>query len=168
MKMFLVSIFAMTMVLYLDKFLFMAEMIVNRGVSSMELFMMMVYISPAFLAITIPMAVLMASVVTFNQFSANNEWVAMKACNMSFMQLMKPVLFFSLFPLFLKSQPHLCRLHFRAVLNLGFHGTIRSPSIDLFSYFSSLAIPRIPLAGPYRSSHAMLRRIISRLCRQSI
>jgi lipopolysaccharide export system permease protein len=101
MKMFLVSIFAMTMVLYLDKFLFMAEMIVNRGVSSMELFMMMVYISPAFLAITIPMAVLMASVVTFNQFSANNEWVAMKACNMSFMQLMKPVLFFSLFAYFL-------------------------------------------------------------------
>jgi lipopolysaccharide export system permease protein len=96
LKLFLISIFAMTMVLYLDKFLFMAEMIVNRGVSSWELFMMMVYISPAFFAITIPMAVLMASVVTFNQFSANNEWVAMKACNMSFMQLMKPVLLFSL------------------------------------------------------------------------
>ncbi|MBT3922890.1 MAG: YjgP/YjgQ family permease [Nitrospina sp.] len=100
-KMFLISIFAMTMVLYLDKFLFMAEMIVNRGVSSIELFMMMVYISPAFLAITIPMAVLMASVVTFNQFSAHNEWIAMKACNMSFMELMKPVLFFSLFAYFL-------------------------------------------------------------------
>jgi lipopolysaccharide export system permease protein len=85
------------MILYLDKFLFMAEMIVNRGVSSMELFMMMVYISPSFLAITVPMAVLMASVVTFNQFSANNEWVAMKACNMSFLRLMKPVLGFSLF-----------------------------------------------------------------------
>jgi lipopolysaccharide export system permease protein len=97
MKMFFISIFAMTMILYLDKFLFMAEMIVNRGVSSMELFMMMVYISPAFLAITIPMAVLMASVVTFNQFSANNEWVAMKACNMSFLGLMRPVLCFSIF-----------------------------------------------------------------------
>lgn len=79
----------------------MAEMIVNRGVSNMELFMMLVYISPAFLAITIPMAVLMASVVTFNQFSANNEWVAMKACNMSFMGLMKPVLCFSLVAYFL-------------------------------------------------------------------
>ena len=96
LKMFLISIFAMTMVLYLDKFLFMAEMIVNRGVSFVEIMMMMVYISPAFLAVTIPMAVLMASVVTFNQFSANNEWVAMKACNLSFLQLMRPVLFFSL------------------------------------------------------------------------
>ena len=101
LKIFLISIFAMTMVLYLDKFLFMAEMIVNRNVSFLEMTMMMVYISPSFFAITIPMAVLMASVVTFNQFSANNEWVAMKACNLSFLQLMKPVLFFSLFAYFL-------------------------------------------------------------------
>ena len=99
--MFLISIFAMTMVLYLDKFLFMAEMLVNRNVSFLEMTMMMVYISPSFFVITIPMAVLMASVVTFNQFSANNEWVAMKACNLSFLQLMKPVLFFSLFAYFL-------------------------------------------------------------------
>ena len=41
LKMFLISIFAMTMVLYLDKFLFMAEMIVNRGVSFIEIMMMM-------------------------------------------------------------------------------------------------------------------------------
>ena len=72
LKMFLISIFAMTMVLYLDKFLFMAEMIVNRGVPFIEIMMMMVYISPAFLAVTIPMAVLMASVVTVN-FQTNSR-----------------------------------------------------------------------------------------------
>ena len=101
LKIFLISIFAMTMILYLDKFLFLAEMIVNRGVSFIEMVMMMIYISPAFFAITIPMAVLMASVVTFNQFSVNNEWVAMKSCNWSFIELMKPVLFFSLFAYFI-------------------------------------------------------------------
>ena len=101
LKIFLISVIAMTMVLYLDKFLFIAEMIVNRGVSFMEMVMMMTYISPAFFAITIPIAVLMASVVTFNQFSAHNEWVAMKSCSRSFIQLMKPVLFFSLFSYFL-------------------------------------------------------------------
>jgi lipopolysaccharide export system permease protein len=101
LKIFLISIFAMTMILYLDKFLFLAEMIVNRGVSFIEMVMMMVYISPAFFSITIPMAVLMASVVTFNQFSVNNEWVAMKSCNWSFIELMRPVLFFSLFAYFI-------------------------------------------------------------------
>jgi len=56
----------------------------------------MAYISPAFLVLTIPMGVLFASVVTFNQFSANNEWVAMKACNWSFLELMKPVACFAI------------------------------------------------------------------------
>ena len=94
-KLFVISTVALTTVLYLDKFLFMAEMIVNRGVTSMEIVMMMTYISPAFLALTIPIGVLLASVVTFNQFSANNEWIAMKSCNWSFLQLMKPVACFA-------------------------------------------------------------------------
>jgi lipopolysaccharide export system permease protein len=95
-KLFVISTGSLTTILYLDKFLFMAEMIVNRGVTSMEMGMMMAYISPAFLALTIPIAVLLASVVTFNQFSANNEWIAMKACNLSFLQLMKPVACFAM------------------------------------------------------------------------
>ncbi|KMP11485.1 hypothetical protein UR09_03195 [Candidatus Nitromaritima sp. SCGC AAA799-A02] len=94
-KIFLISVGSLTMVLYLDKFLFMAEMIVNRGVSFLEVCRIMFYISPAFLALTIPMSVLVASVVAFNQFSAYNEWVAMKACNLSFLQTMRPVAMFS-------------------------------------------------------------------------
>ena len=94
-KVFLISTGALTMVLYLDKFLFMAEMIVNRGVSFLEMCKIMLYISPSFLALTVPMGVLVASVVTFNQFSSNNEWIAMKACHLSFLHTMKPVIAFS-------------------------------------------------------------------------
>jgi lipopolysaccharide export system permease protein len=100
-KLFIISTSTLTTILYLDKFLFMAEMIVNRGTSLAEMAMMMLYISPAFLALTIPMGVLLSSVVTFNQFSANNEWVAMKACNWSFLQLMKPVSCFAIMAYFL-------------------------------------------------------------------
>ena len=95
-KIFIISTGALTTVLYLDKFLFMAQMIVNRGVSFMEMILMMAYISPAFLSLTIPMGVLFASVITFNQFSVNNEWIAMKACNWSFLELMKPVACFAI------------------------------------------------------------------------
>jgi lipopolysaccharide export system permease protein len=95
-KVFLISAGATTALLYLDKFLFMAEMIISRGVSFLEMLLIMIYISPAFLSLTIPMSVLIASVVTFNQFSYYNEWVAMKACNMSFMRIMKPVFIFSI------------------------------------------------------------------------
>jgi len=57
----------------------------------------MIYISPSYLALTIPISVLVASVATFNQFSASNEWIAMKSCHLSFMQTMRPVLIFSIF-----------------------------------------------------------------------
>jgi lipopolysaccharide export system permease protein len=96
-KVFIISVGALTMVLYLDKFLFMAEMIVNRGVTFLEMCRIMFYISPSFLALTVPISVLVASVVTFNQFSAYNEWTAMKACHLSFLQTMRPVLIFSIF-----------------------------------------------------------------------
>ena len=100
-KIFLISVGSLTMVLYLDKFLFIAEMIVNRGVTVLEIFQIMVYISPSFLAITIPISVLFSSVATFNQFSGSNEWVAMKTCHLSFLQIMRPVIFFSMLTYFL-------------------------------------------------------------------
>ena len=96
-KIFLITVGALTTVLYLDKFLFIAENIVNRGVSILEVFLIMIYISPSYLTLTVPISVLVASVATFNQFSASNEWVAMKSCHLSFMQTMRPVLIFSIF-----------------------------------------------------------------------
>ena len=96
-KIFLITVGTLTTVLYLDKFLFIAENIVNRGVSIVEVFLIMLYISPSYLALTVPISVLVASVATFNQFSASNEWVAMKSCHLSFMQTMRPVLIFSIF-----------------------------------------------------------------------
>ena len=96
-KIFLITVGALTTVLYLDKFLFIAENIISRGVSILEVFLIMIYISPSYLALTVPISVLVASVATFNQFSASNEWVAMKSCHLSFMQTMRPVLIFSIF-----------------------------------------------------------------------
>ncbi|QPJ65982.1 MAG: YjgP/YjgQ family permease [Candidatus Nitrohelix vancouverensis] len=101
LKVFTISVGALTAVLFLDKFLFMAEMIISRGVTLAELVLIITYISPAFLALSIPMSVLIASVSVFNQFSAFNEYIAMKASALSYMDLVKPVAFFSIFAYFL-------------------------------------------------------------------
>ncbi len=95
-KIFLITVGALTSVLYLDKFLFIAENIVSHGVSLLEIFLIMTYISPSYLSLTIPIGVLVASVATFNQFSVSNEWVAMKSCHLSFIRIMRPVLIFSI------------------------------------------------------------------------
>jgi lipopolysaccharide export system permease protein len=101
LKVFIISTGALTMVLFLDKFFFIAEMIVSRGVKLDELIRILLYISPSFLALTIPMGVLIASVAVFNQFSVFNEYIAMKACSWSYLDIMRPVLYFSLIAYFM-------------------------------------------------------------------
>ena len=96
LKIFLITVGALTSVLYLDKFLFIAENIVSHGVSLLEVFLIMIYISPSYLSLTIPIGVLVASVATFNQFSVSNEWVAMKSCHLSYIRIMRPVFVFSI------------------------------------------------------------------------
>ena len=42
LKIFLITVGSLTTVLYLDKFLFIAENIINRGVSVVEVFLIMI------------------------------------------------------------------------------------------------------------------------------
>jgi lipopolysaccharide export system permease protein len=95
LKVFALSTMFLTMVMFLDKAMFMTDLILNRGLSMLEVGQMVLYISPIFLSITIPISVLVAAVVAFNQFSAENELVVMKSCGWSFMYLLRPVLLFS-------------------------------------------------------------------------
>lgn len=95
-KIFSLSVGFLTMLLFLDRILYLTELIINRGVSLVEVAKIMMFIAPAFLSMTIPISVLVASVVVFNQLSADSEWVAMKANGLSFLTMMRPVLYFAL------------------------------------------------------------------------
>ena len=96
-KIFSLSVGFLTTLLFLDRILYLTELIINRGVSLIEVMKIMIYIAPSFLAMTIPIGVLVASVVVFNQLSADSEWIAMKANGLSFLNLLRPVLYFSIF-----------------------------------------------------------------------
>jgi lipopolysaccharide export system permease protein len=95
LKVFALSTMFLTMVMFLDRAMFMTDLILNRGLTMLEVGRMVLYISPIFLSITIPISVLVAAVVTFNQFSSDNEFVVMKSCGWSFMYLLRPILLFS-------------------------------------------------------------------------
>jgi lipopolysaccharide export system permease protein len=96
LKIFVLTSLFLTLILFVDKTLFLTEMIINRGVTLIEVIQMMTYIAPAFLGFTIPISVLISVVVVFNQFSADNEIVVMKASGWSFTYLLRPVMVFSL------------------------------------------------------------------------
>ncbi len=95
LKIFALSTMFLTMVMFLDKAMFMTDLILNRGLTMLEMGRMVLYISPIFLSITIPISVLVAAVITFNQFSAENEFVVMKSSGWSLTYLLRPVLLFS-------------------------------------------------------------------------
>ncbi len=103
MKVFFISACAITGVLYLDKFLLMAEMLVRWGVGIGDMLRLFFYLAPAYLAVTIPMSVLVATVVVFNQLASTNEWTAMKVGKWSFLRLLGPGVVFACTAYFISS-----------------------------------------------------------------
>ena len=95
-KFFVLSVLILTLVLFLDQLHFLSEMILNRGVSAKDVVTLILYISPAFLALTIPLSVLFASLMTFSRLSADNEIVAAQSSGMGIFRLMLPVFILSI------------------------------------------------------------------------
>ncbi len=85
-----------TLILLIARILKLVEMVVNRGVPFLEVLKLFSYILPAFLEITVPMALLLAVLVGFGRLSSDSEITALKASGVSLSQLLRPVLFFAL------------------------------------------------------------------------
>jgi lipopolysaccharide export system permease protein len=95
-KVFLLGLFVLMSILTLEKVHFLSELILDRGITVFEFIKLIGYTSPAFLTVSIPLAVLLASLITFSHLSADSEIVAMRACGIGFFRILLPVLFFSL------------------------------------------------------------------------
>ncbi len=93
---FFIALMTFTMILLMDKILKLIELIVTRGVNLSQILMLLLFISPSFLIFTIPMAFLLATLLSFGRLSGDSEITAFKASGMSLYQLYLPVLCFSI------------------------------------------------------------------------
>ena len=93
---FLIGLMVFTLILLMDKILKLIELIVNRGVSLSHILMLLAFLSPSFLIFTIPMAVLLATLIGFGRLSGDSEITAFKASGMSLYQLFLPISIFSI------------------------------------------------------------------------
>lgn len=89
---FFLGLAAFTSILLMDKILKLTELVVDKGVKLTEVLSLIAYILPAFLAITIPMAFLLAVLMAFGRLSADEELTAIKSSGISLAQMMPPVL----------------------------------------------------------------------------
>jgi lipopolysaccharide export system permease protein len=92
---FLIGLMTFTIILLMDKILKLIELVVNRGGSLSNILMLFLYISPSFLILTIPVAVLLATLLTFGRLSSDSEITAFKASGMSLYQLFLPISLFA-------------------------------------------------------------------------
>ncbi len=80
-----------TSILLIVRILKLVEMVVNRGVPFLEMVQLFSYILPAFLEVTLPMALLLAILVAFGRMSADSEIIALRASGFSLYRLLYPV-----------------------------------------------------------------------------
>ena len=85
-----------TFVLLLARLLKLIELVVNRGIPFTTVARVFLYLLPAFLEVTVPMAMLLAILVAFGRLSADSEITALRSSGVSLYQLMPPVATFVL------------------------------------------------------------------------
>lgn len=93
---FLVGMAAFTFMLLMGRFLRLAEMVVEKGVPLADVLRMVAYLLPSFWLYTIPMAVLLATLLAFGRLSGDSEVTAMKSCGVSLYGMLPPPIAFAL------------------------------------------------------------------------
>lgn len=80
-----------TVILLMDKILKLIELIVTRGVSVSRILMLLLFISPSFLTFTVPISVLLGTLLGIGRLSSDSEITAFKASGISLYQLYIPI-----------------------------------------------------------------------------
>ncbi|HLG21404.1 MAG TPA: LPS export ABC transporter permease LptF [Candidatus Manganitrophaceae bacterium] len=92
---FLLGIFILTFLILTHQLLRMMELVIDKGVGLLSVGQIFLLLLPSFFLVTIPTATLLASVMTFNRLSSDNEIIALKSAGVGFYRLMRPVFLFA-------------------------------------------------------------------------
>lgn len=88
----LLALAVFTFILFTARFLKMADMVLNRGVSFGLILKLFIFMVVYIFKYTIPMALLSGSLLVFGRMSADNEICAMRASGISLLKIMRPAL----------------------------------------------------------------------------
>ncbi|HKT79702.1 MAG TPA: LptF/LptG family permease [Vicinamibacterales bacterium] len=89
---FTIGLVVLTFVLEIPVILRQAEDLVAKGVEAGTIVRVLMTLLPSQLSLTIPMSLLLGILIGFGRLSADREFVAMQACGVSLMRLLRPLL----------------------------------------------------------------------------
>jgi lipopolysaccharide export system permease protein len=93
---FVLGLSIFTFVLLIARLLKLIELVVNRGLPASSVLKLFAYILPAFLEVSVPMAMLLAILIAFGRLSADSEMIALRSSGLSLYQLLPPIAAFVL------------------------------------------------------------------------
>jgi lipopolysaccharide export system permease protein len=93
---FAVSLLAVTIIVFMGRVTKVMQMIITKGVGLPDILRFCLLLLPYLLLFTVPMAGMLAVLVTFLRLSNDNEIMALKTSGISAAQLLPPVIGFSL------------------------------------------------------------------------
>jgi len=93
---FLIILLVLTFVLLMGKILQIMDLMVNKGISVLDIGQLIVLVMPNFMLFTIPIALLVSILIAMGRFSADNEITALKASGVSLIQIYYPAAIASL------------------------------------------------------------------------
>ncbi len=88
---FFLGLLICTLILFMDKVMRIVEMIVTKGVPLVDVLKLLGCLVPNFLLLTLPIAFLLAVMLSFNRISADNEYTAWKVAGVSLYRFLPPV-----------------------------------------------------------------------------
>lgn len=87
---FIVSLVVTTFVMLMDKILDLLNLIIDKKLDIVTILSIFGLSLPFMFALTVPMAVLLASIMSFGRLSTDSELVAFKSCGINIYTLLKP------------------------------------------------------------------------------
>jgi LPS export ABC transporter permease LptG/LPS export ABC transporter permease LptF len=88
---FVLSLLVFTFILIVPFLIEQAETLITKGVSAATILRVTATLLPQALGVTIPMALLLGLLVAFGRLSGDREFVALQACGLSPVRLLRPV-----------------------------------------------------------------------------
>lgn len=92
----LMSLLIFSFVILLGRIPRLTEMIISKGVPALDIIELFAYLMPTFFSVTVPLSFLLGILLAFGRFSADSEYVALKASGISLYSMVKPVAFLAL------------------------------------------------------------------------
>jgi lipopolysaccharide export system permease protein len=89
---FLMTLFVFTFVLIMGRILSLVDLMINKGVQFTDILKLIVFLMPALLLFTIPLALIIAILIGIGRLSRDNEFTVLRACGLSFHKIAAPVL----------------------------------------------------------------------------